>query len=429
MKQLVALVDCDAFYVSCERLFSVALRNRPVLVLSNNDGCVVARSSEVKKLNIAMGTPFFQIRHLVEQHGIQVFSSNYALYADVSNRVMHALSDFSPLVEVYSIDEAWLSLTHVEQGRLRDYGHTIRNTVLQRVGIPVSVGIASTKTLSKIATEIVKKHSQYRGVLDLVSLSEQDLDLYLSAVPIEDVWGIGPRYARFLHDHRIITARHLKYADQDWIRKHLTVVGERTVLELRGIACLPIESNAKPKKAIMNAKSFGRPIEHLEELEQAVSTYTARAAEKLRKQGSVTAHISVFLHTNSFRPDQPQYANSATRTMLFPTAFTPTLIGHALALLRGIYQQGFTYKKAGVLLTKMKPQERIQGDLFGEFSLMQYEKQARLMRAVDVINTAWGNDTLFFGAQGLTRGWQMRQERRSPHYTTRWPDLLEAYAR
>jgi len=427
MKQLVALVDSNNFYVSCERLFAVALRNRPALVLSNNDGCVVARSNEVKKF-IKMGTPLFKIRHLVEQHDIQIFSSNYALYADVSNRVMHALSDFSPQLEVYSIDEAWLSLTHVEQAYLRDYGHTIRNTVMQRVGIPVSVGIASTKTLSKIATEIVKKHADYRGVLDLVSLSEQELDLYLASVPIEDVWGIGPQYARFLHDHRVITARHLKYADQDWIRKHLTVVGERTVLELRGIACLPIETRAKPKKAIMNAKSFGRPIEHLEELEQAVATYTARAAEKLRKQGSVTSHISVFLHTNSFRPDQPQYANSATRTMLFPTAFTPTLIGHALSLLRGIYQQGYIYKKAGVLFTRIRPEERIQGDLFGEFSLMQYEKQARLSRSIDLINKTCGTDTLFFGAQGLTRGWQMRQERKSPHYTTRWPDLLEAYA-
>ncbi len=424
MKHLVALVDCNNFYVSCERLFNAALRNKPVIVLSNNDGCVVARSNEVKALNIKMGTPLFQIRHLVEQHGIQVFSSNYALYADLSNRVMNALADFSPHLEVYSIDEAWLSLAHVEQAHLRDYGHTIRNTVLQRVGIPVSVGIAPTKTLSKIAAEIVKKHPEYRGVLALVSLSEQELDLYLSDVHIEDVWGIGPRYARFLHDHRIISARHLKYADLAWIRKHLTVVGERTVLELQGIPCLPIETKPRPKKAIMSAKSFGRPIELLEELEQAVATYTARAAEKLRKQGSVAAYISVFLHTNYFQPDQPQYANNASSAILFPTAFTPTLIGHALALLRGIYQQGYKYKKAGVLLTRIRPQERIQGDLFGEFNLEQYEKQARLMQAVDVINTVWGKDTLFFGAQGLTRAWQMRQERRSPRSTTRWKELL-----
>ncbi len=410
MKQLVALVDCNNFYVSCERLFTVALRNKPVIVLSNNDGCVVARSNEVKKLNIKMGTPLFQIRHLMEQHGIQVFSSNYALYADVSNRVMHALSDFSPLVEIYSIDEAWMSLTHVEQEHLRDYGHLIRAAVMQRVGIPVSVGIASTKTLSKIAAEIVKKYPEYQGVLVLALASEEELDTFLSAISIEDVWGIGPRYARFLHDHRIITARHLKYA--------------RTVLELRGIACLPIETTPKPKKAIMSAKSFGRPLEHLEELEQAVAMYTARAAEKLRKQNSVAAHISVFLHTNYFQPDQPQYANSATRTILFPTAFTPALIGHALALLRGIFQQGYKYKKAGVLLTRIRPQERIQGDLFGEFSLDQYEKQARLMQAVDVINSVWGKDTLFFGAQGLTRSWQMRQERRSPRSTTRWNELL-----
>jgi DNA polymerase V len=423
MKQLVALVDCNNFYVSCERLFTVALRNKPVIVLSNNDGCVVARSNEVKKL-IKMGTPFFQIRHLVEQHDIQVFSSNYALYADVSNRVMHALSDFSPQLEVYSIDEAWMSLAHVEQAHLRDYGHLIRAAIMQRVGIPVSVGIASTKTLSKIATEIVKKYPEYQGVLVLAFASEEELDKFLSAISIEDVWGIGPRYARFLHDHRIITARHLKYADLNWIRKHLTVVGERTVLELRGIACLPIETKHKPKKAIMSAKSFGRPLEQLEELEQAVATYTARAAEKLRKQNSVAAHISVFLHTNYFQPDQPQYANSATRTILFPTAFTPVLIGHALALLRGIFKQGYKYKKAGVLLTRIKPQECVQGDLFGGFSLEQYEKQARLMQAVDVINSVWGRDTIFFGAQGLTRTWQMRQERRSPRSTTRWNELL-----
>ena len=195
------------------------------------------------------------------------------------------------------------------------------------------------------------------------------------------------------------------------------------------LSLIPIETKAKPKKAIMNAKSFGRPLEHLEELEQAVATYTARAAEKLRKQGSVTAHISVFLHTNAFRPDQPQYANSATRTMLFPTAFTPTLIVHALSLLRGIYQQGYIYKKAGVLFTRIRPEERIQGDLFGESSLDQYVRQARLMLAIDLIKKTWGNDTIFFGSQGLTRVWQMRQERKSPHYTTRLADLLEAYAR
>ena len=424
MTHMFALVDCNNFYVSCERVFNAALRKRPVIVLSNNDGCVVARSNEVKALHIPMGTPFFQIRHLVKQHDIQVFSSNYALYADVSNRVMTTLATFSPLIQVYSIDEAWLDLTHIEVERLLDYGRAIRAAVLQRVGIPVSVGIAPTKTLSKIAAEIVKKHAEYRGVLALVALSEEELDLYLSAVPIEDVWSIGPRYARFLHDHRIITARHLKYADLAWIRKHLTVVGERTVLELRGIACLPLEPHAKPHKAIMRAKSFGRPLERLPELEQAVATYTARAAEKLRKQGSVASAIMVFLHTNQFREDQPQYANSATRRMRFPTAFTPELIRHALALLRSIYREGYRYIKAGVLLTKIRPWEGIQGDLFGEFSLEQYEKQARLMQVVDVINTAWGNDTIFFGAQGLTRTWQMRQEKRSSRYTTRWDELL-----
>ncbi len=315
MRRVFALVDCNNFYVSCERAFNAAIRHRPVIVLSNNDGCVVARSNEVKTLGIKMGTPLFQIRHLVEQHHILLFSSNYTLYADLSNRVMTALATFSPHVEVYSIDEAWLDLTHIQEERLHTYGHLIRATVFQRVGIPVSVGIAATKTLTKIATEIVKKRHEYRGVLSLVALTEQQLNLYLSDVAIEDVWGIGPRYARFLHDHRLLTARYLKDADLFWIRKHLTVVGERTVLELRGIVCLPLVTKAKPRKGIMHAKSFGRPLELLEELEEAVATYTARVAEKLRKQGSVASCINVFLHTNQFQLDQPQYVNDASRVI------------------------------------------------------------------------------------------------------------------
>jgi DNA polymerase V len=411
--------------VSCERAFNVAIRQRPVIVLSNNDGCVVARSNEVKALGIKMGTPLFQIRHLVEQHHILLFSSNYTLYADLSNRVMTALGTFSPLVEVYSIDEAWLDLTHIQQERLHTYGHLIRATVLQRVGIPVSVGIAVTKTLTKIATEIVKKRHEYRGVLSLVALSEQQLDRYLSDVAIEDVWGIGPRYARFLHDHRRLSARYLKDADLFWIRKHLTVVGERTVLELRGIACLPLVTKAKPRQGIMHAKSFGRPLELLEELEEAVATYTARVAEKLRKQGSVASCINVFLHTNQFQLDQPQYANDASRVIHVPTAFTPDLISHAIALLRSMYREGYKYKKAGVFLTRITPQAHLQCDLFGDVTVEQQQKKVRLMQAVDAINHLWGQDTIFFGAQIRTRAWQMRQQRRSPRYTTRWQELLE----
>ncbi len=424
MHTIFALVDCNNFYVSCERCFSAAIQDKPVIVLSNNDGCVVARSNEVKALGIKMGAPLFQCRDLIAKHNIIIFSSNYALYADMSDRVMHCLSTCSPHLEIYSIDEAWIDLTHVAEERLQEYGRAIRALVLQYTGIPVSVGIANTKTLTKIATEMVKKYPQYQGVLALIALSEDEIDTMLSAISIEDVWGIGPRYARFLHDHRIITAKHLKYANLYWIRKHLTVVGERTVLELRGISCLPLETKAKPKQGIMSSKSFGRPIESLTELEEAVATYTARAAEKLRKQGSVAAHISVFIHTNAFQKELPQYANSSARSILFPTSFTPELIGYALGLLRSIFKDGYRYKKAGVYLSKIMPQEHIQFDLFGDLSLARQDKKQRLMHAVDFINKLWGQDTVFFGAIGITRAWKMRQERRSPRYTTHWDEIF-----
>jgi DNA polymerase V len=395
-----------------------------VIVLSNNDGCAVAVSSEVKTLGIKRGTPIFQVRDLIEQHHIVLFSSNYALYADVSDRTMTVLHTFSSQVEVVSIDEAFLSLAHIEPERLHAYGHQIRATVQHDVGIPVSVGIGETKTLSKIATEIVKKHAEYQGVLVLAFRSEDEMDIFLSLIAIEDVWGIGPRYARRLREQGITTARHLKYANTRWIRKHLTVVGERTVLELRGISCIPLDTRKKPKKGILSSKTFGKPIERLDELAEAVATYTVRAAEKLRSQGSVAGYISVFIHTNQFKRDEPQYANSASRTLLFPTSFTPDLIGAALKLLKGIYKPGYKYRKAGVYLSKITPKEHIQYDLFGDFSLWQHDKQRWLMEAVDHINRLWGHDTIFFGAQGIRREWQMRQMKRSPRYTTRWDELF-----
>lgn len=424
MQTIFALVDCNNFYVSCERCFCAAIQNRPVIVLSNNDGCAVAVSSEVKALGVKRGTPIFQIRDLIEEHHIVLFSGNYALYADISDRTMTVLHSFSPQVEVVSIDEAFLSLAHIEPEHLHVYGQQIRATVRQYVGIPVSVGMGETKTLSKIATEIVKKHAEYQGVLVLAFRSEDEMDLFLSVITIEDVWGIGPRYARRLREQGITTAKHLKYANARWIRKHLTVVGERTVLELRGIACIPLDTRTKPKKGILSSKTFGKPLERLDELEEAVATYTVRAAEKLRIQGSVAGYISVFIHTNQFKKDEPQYANSASRTIIFPTAFTPDLIGYALKLVRSIYKPGYKYRKAGVYLNKITPREHMQFDLFGEFSLWQHDRQRWLMEAVDHINRLWGHDTIFFGAQGIRREWQMRQEKRSPRYTTHWDELF-----
>ena len=266
--------------------------------------------------------------------------------------------------------------------------------------------------------EIAKARPEYRNVLAIACASEEELDELLASIGVHDVWGIGPRYATVLQAHGIYTARELKYADQRWIRKHLTVVGQRTQLELQGVACLPLELKAKPRKGIMRSKTFGRAIESLEELEEAIATYTALAAERLRSQGSVASCISVFLQA-------PRYANESSRTTLFPTAFTPDLIHHALEIVRSIYRHGLHYRKAGVFLSKITRQEVLQADLFGTFSLEDHHTKGRLMLAVDWVNKLWGNDTLFFGAQGMTRGWQMKQLRRSPRYTTRWQEILQ----
>ena len=423
MHGVVALVDANNFYCSCERAFNAALHGKAVLVLSNNDGCVVARSNESKALGIKMGQPVFECRELIEQHDIQVFSSNYPLYADVSNRVMQALATFSSHIEVYSIDEAWIDLSHIPNTDLSEYGHDIRETVYRCTGIPVSLGIAATKTLSKVATEIVKHQPHYHGVLSLIDYSDEEIDDLLASLAVENVWGIGSRYARLLQSRNILTARDLKYADQRWARRHLTVVGERMLLELRGVACIPLDTQSKPKKGIMTAKTFGKPVERLEELEEAVATYTARAVEKLRKQESVSSCISIFAHTNAFKKDAPQYSNSISRTLTFPSSFTPDFLQIVREMVRSIYREGYAYSKAGVFLSRIVPQEVWQSDLFEERSLETEYKKALIMCVVDFLNEWIGSNTIFFGAQGTDRVWKMRQERRSPRYTTRWGEI------
>jgi len=337
---------------------------------------------------------------------------------------MNVLATFSPHTEVYSIDEAWIDLSHIPLTSLSDYGREIRETVWRFTGIPVSLGIATTKTLSEVATEIVKQQPLSHGVLSLVHSSHEELDELLEKLSVEDVWGIGSRYSRLLQSRDILTAKDLKYANQRWIRKRLTVVGERTVLELRGVACIPLETQAKPKKGIMTAKSFGKSVESEEELLEAISTYTARAAEKVRKQESAATSISVFLHTNAFKKDTPQYSNSLSRVLPFPTSFTPDFLTVAREMIHSIYRKGYAYKKAGVFISKIVPQEVLQADLFGDYSIEREYKKARLMCVVDLLNEWWGSNTIFFGAQGIDRVWKMRQERRSPRYTTRWGEIV-----
>lgn len=423
-EKVVALVDCNNFYVSCERVFHAALQNKPVVVLSNNDGCIVARSNEAKRLGIKMGQPIFQCQDIIHRHHVQVFSSNYSLYADMSKRVMKVLSQFSSRIEVYSIDEAFLGLTHDDHENLTELGQQIRARVLQYTGIPVSVGLAPTKSLCKIATETAKKQADCEGVVNLCNLDEPELDHYLAAIPVEEVWGIGRKYALFLTNYGITTARDLKYADEKWIRRHLTIVGERIVFELRGTACLPLESESKNKKGIMCSKTFGREITSFQELQEAIATYTARAAEKLRQQETQAAALSVFVQTNRFNTAIPYYTNSFDIPLPYPTSFTPDLIRHALTGLKAIYREGYHYKKAGVYLSKIVPEEHVQPDLFGEFSLHDHYRQARFMFILDALNTIYGRDTLFFAVQGIARPWKMHQSRLSSRFTTQWSEIL-----
>jgi DNA polymerase V len=420
---LFALVDCNNFYVSCERVFNPKLATEPVIVLGNNDGIVVARSNEAKALGIPMGAPAFKFRDLIRRHHVQAFSSNYALYGDMSQRVMETLQQFSPEVEVYSIDEAFLSLTGFVHQDLIEYGRRIRATVKQWTGLPVSVGIAETKTLAKIADHHAKRSTELAGVFNLTTWP--DRDSLLAQVPVEDVWGIGPAHARRLKRQGITTALALRGADDHWIRKQMGVVGLRTVQELRGLSCLPLEQCPPPKQGIACSRSFGRPVTTLAEMREAVAAYTARATEKLRGEQLAAAALTVFLTTNSFK-DEPQYSNALTLRLSVATDATPELLRAALKGIETIYRDGFRYKKAGVMLLGLVPVGQVQANLFDR---ADRERSKRLMKAVDSVNARDGADTVRFAASGLTQHWRTRFTQRSPAYTTNWQNLplIHAY--
>jgi len=415
---LFALVDCNNFYVSCERVFNPKLAGKPVLVLGNNDGIVVARSNEAKALGIPMGAPAFKFHRLIHQHDVQVFSSNYALYGDMSQRVMETQQQFSPEAEVYSIDEAFLNLSGFESRNFTDYGWQIRTTVKQWTGLPVSVGIAETKTLAKVANHHAKRSSELAGVCDLTA--GPDRDGLLAKVPVEEVWGIGPNYARMLTRHGISTALALRNADDHWIRKQMGVVGLRTVQELRGISCLPMEECPPPKQGITCSRSFGRPVTTLAEMREAVAAYTARAAEKLRGEQLAASALTVFLTTNTFK-DGPQYSNAVTLRLPVATDATPELLGVALKGIEAIYREGFQYKKAGMMLLELVPLSQVQGNLFDQ---ADRARSAQLMRVIDRLNACGGADTVRFAASGLTQRWRARFAKRSRAYTTNWHELL-----
>jgi DNA polymerase V len=416
MKKLFALVDCNNFFVSCERLFQPGLNGRPVVILSNNDGCIVSRSNEAKALGIPMGAPLFQYKHLIDRHNVQVFSSNYALYGDISCRVMDVLRRMEADVEVYSIDEAFFSLPVKTIRESVLYAAKIREKVQKYTGIPVSIGIAATKTLAKLANRIAKKDAEARGVFAFADGSQ--MDGMLGRIEVGDVWGVGRRSTEKLHRHGIYTALDLKRVDETWIRKALTVAGLRTVLELNGVPCIALQNAPACPKSLVTSRSFGQPVTDLIHLKEAVISYTSTAAEKLRRQKIEAASLNVFLTTGPFDPQQ--YSNNRTLVLPGPTSSTPQLIAAALRGLTSLYRPGFRYRKAGIILTGISRGCK----QLALFSGTAAKDDKALMAGLDRINGKWGRHTIHYGmTKAADRPWAMQQSRKSPSYTTRWQDL------
>lgn len=414
-----AMVDCNNFYVSCERVFDATLAGRPVVVLSNNDGCVIARSNEAKALEIEIGDPVFKRKDFFARHGVRLLSSNYALYGDMSARVMQVLARFSPDVEPYSIDEAFLRIPPLPRDELRTLAEAIRRTVLRWTGIPVCVGVARTKTLSKLANRLAKKTPGSGGVWLLDDPA--DVAARLAQIAVGDVWGIGPRHAKFLQDRGIGTALQLARQPRDWVRRHLTIQGLHVALELAGEPCIPFEDHPPPARSLMCSRSFGERVSDLGSLEEALSTHVQQAAEKLRRKGLLAGAVQAFLETSRFRPEE-YYANSGCQALAAPTAYTPDLHAAALRILRVLYRPGHAYRRIGVLLPDLVPAAARQLT-FWDLAADEPARQA-LMRTLDKINAAYGRGTLVLAAAGLgAKPWHMRQERRSPRYTTRWAEL------
>ena len=415
---MYALVDCNNFFVSCERVFDSRLEGKPVIVLSNNDGCAIARSNEAKALGIGMGANFFEIEEIVKKHDVQVYSTNFVLYADMSLRVKGLLSRFCPEVEDYSIDESFLDFNGFENFNLKEYGATIAQTIRQGTGIPVSIGIAPTKTLAKVANRFAKKYPAYQSVC-LIDTDEKRMKA-LQKMEIGDVWGIGRQHTKRLTAMGVRTAFDFTQLPQAWVRKNMTVVGERTWSELRGIPCIKMEFVAPPKQSIMVSRSFGKMIADYTTISEAISTYTSMAAAKLRKQKSCAKSMLVFVDSNPFREDLEQYSRHIILNLLVASNSTQELIQYALEGLKKIFRPKILYKKAGVMLMDICPSNIIQANLF---DTVDRKKHHNLMVVMDRVNEYYGRNTLKIAAMGDGQAWKIKQERLSPCYTTRLSDL------
>ena len=401
----IALIDCNSFYVSCERLFNPKIRKKPVVVLSNNDGCIISRSTEAKALGIKMGEPYFKAKDIIVKNKVEVFSSNYSLYGDLSRRVMRTLKRFNSAIEVYSIDEAFLDLSNFPDSAVEKVGKEIRETVLKWTGIPTSIGIAKTKTLSKVANHIAKKKES--GVTSLIGI--ENIDPILEKVEINDVWGVGRQLTKFYHKNGIYNAKQLKNKSNTWVKKNSNVLGSRTAMELRGIPCIDIETTQSKRKSCVVSRSFGQRIEKYQELKEAVANYCLNASEKIRSESLIAKSITVFVRTSPFQSRFGYYSNSKTIDFAISTNNSIEIVKTALVALDSIFKNGYRYQKAGVMLTGLSNEDGSKN----LFSSEKDEKIKGLMKSIDNTNYRYGRSTLSLASAGVQKRWNMRREHSS----------------
>ena len=414
-----ALVDCNNFYASCERLFRPNLKNQPVVVLSNNDGCVIARSQEAKAVGIAMGAPLFKIRTLVEEHGVAVCSSNYALYGDISERVMTMLGSNAPSHEVYSIDECFLDLDNLGVPDLTAWCSSLRRDTYQWTGIPVSIGVGGTKTLAKLANRLAKKSTKAGGVIDLAHHPEW-IDAALRKTPIGDVWGVGRRWSQMLEERGMATAHDFAHAQDGWIRQRMGVVGLRTAHELRGYVCHALEDQPQPKQTTCCSRSFGATVTDKSQVHDALMQFAERAAEKVRSADQVAGAMQIFIRTDPFNANAPQKSLSGSANFPQPTSDARAITGTATRILERIWRAGYAWKKAGILLLDLSAKGSAPPSLFDAIA----SPDDGLMTAMDQINAKYGRGSVKLGLAGKDRDWSMRRENLSPSFTTKWADLV-----
>ena len=403
-RKKVALIDCNSFYVSCERLFNPKIQNVPVVVLSNNDGCVISRSTEAKKLGIRMGEPYFKVKDLVKKNNVQIFSSNYALYGDLSRRVMKVLKGFTDKIEIYSIDEAFLDLSHIKDEQVEKYGKQIRERVLKWTGIPTSVGISNTKTLSKVANHIAKKNKA--GVIFL----KENIDNILKNFDIADVWGVGKQLSKLYIKNGINNAYELKNISNTWVKKSTNVLGAKTVMELRGISCIDLETEETRRKSCCVSRSFGKKVESLDKLKESITTHCLNAAEKIRTDKQTTRAVTIFIRTSPFDKNRKYYSNSITIELPVATNNSIELVKTAISGLKKIYKYGYFYQKAGVILSKLRDASEKELNLLAP---ILENKSQPLMRAIDFTNAKYGRNAISIAQAGISNDWKMRREHSS----------------